>query len=219
MTSHTCVHTVHNNTNMNTIACFQNYWSYICTYPIQQQKHKYLSSTAPSIKPSKYPITLLFHVSIGSTYTAPSIVPITPPPHKPSSDPTYVPSWNPTTNQIKAPSTKTSGFQILVPSLEHHEKNTSYITSHVTFCQGILVQHLHLLWDQVHPRTQLPIMLYTKLHKETHQLHLTCWNSLSKTGDGKWILWTMGDDFYDVVMMKMKFNWKCNWKVSFMETK
>ena len=187
----------------------------MCTYPIQQHKHKNLPYTAPWMKPSKDPITLPSHVQIGIPYTAPSIVSITLPSQKPSSDPTFFPSWNPTTNQIQAPSKKTSEFQFIVPSLEHHD-NTSYITSHVNFCQRILVQHLHLFWDQFHPRIQLTIVLYTKLQKETHQLHLTRWNALSKTGDGSWMLWMMGDDFYDVVMTKMKFNWKYNWTVSFM---
>ena len=28
-----------------------------------------------------------------------------------------------------------------------------------------------------------------------------------------------GNEFYDVVMMKIKYNWMYNWTVSFMETK
>ena len=140
----TCVNILYSKTNINMNVCCQNTQSYICTYPIQQQKHKYLSSTAPSIKPSKYPITLLFHVSIGSTYTAPSIVSITLPSHKPVSYPTFLPSSNPTTNQIQVPNKKPSELQSIVPSLEHYD-NKSFITSNVTFFQGILVQHLHFL--------------------------------------------------------------------------
>ena len=33
------------------------------------------------------------------------------------------------------------------------------------------------------------------------------------------MLWILGNTFYDVVNMRMKFNWKYNWTVSFMETK
>ena len=33
------------------------------------------------------------------------------------------------------------------------------------------------------------------------------------------MVWMMGNEFYDVVTMKIKFNWKSNWTLSFMETK
>ena len=104
----------------------------MCTYPIQQQKHKHLPSTAPSIKPSKDPITLLSHVQIGIPYKAPSFVPITLPPQKPSSDPTCVPGSNPTTNQSQVPIKKPLEFQYIVPSLELYDNN-NFIISNVTF--------------------------------------------------------------------------------------
>ena len=33
------------------------------------------------------------------------------------------------------------------------------------------------------------------------------------------MVWMMGNEFYDVVTMKIQFNWKSNWTLSFMETK
>ena len=39
-----CAHTLHNNTNINIKARFQNSQSYMCTYPLQKQKHKHKSS-------------------------------------------------------------------------------------------------------------------------------------------------------------------------------
>ena len=45
-----------------------------------------------------------------------------------------------------------------------------------------------------------------------------CWCDLIKTDDGEWMLWMMVNEFYDVVTMKMKFNWKYDWTLSFMET-
>ena len=32
------------------------------------------------------------------------------------------------------------------------------------------------------------------------------------------MLWMMGDEFYDVVTIKIKSNWKSNWTISLMET-
>ena len=69
------------------------------------------------MNPSKDPITLLSHVTIGSSYTEPSIVPITLPTQKHSSYPTCVPGSNPTTNQSQVTSKKTSEYQYIVPSL------------------------------------------------------------------------------------------------------
>ena len=123
MTSLTCVCTLYNSTNIITHTCCHNSQSYMCTYPIQQQKHKHLPSSAASMKPFKDHITLLSHVPIGIPYTAPSIVPITLPSQKPISDPTFVPSSNPTTHQSQVPRKKTSEFQYIVSSLEHYDKN------------------------------------------------------------------------------------------------
>ena len=36
------------------------------------------------------------------------------------------------------------------------------------------------------------IPFYTKLQKQTHQFHLTCWYTLSKTGDGEWLILMIG---------------------------
>ena len=44
ITSITCVHTLYNNTNINTNTCCQNYQSYMYTYPLQQQKRKHKES-------------------------------------------------------------------------------------------------------------------------------------------------------------------------------
>ena len=41
MTSIQCAHTLYNNRNMNKKAHFQYAQSYMCSYPIQQQKHKH----------------------------------------------------------------------------------------------------------------------------------------------------------------------------------
>ena len=41
MSSLTCVHTLYNNTNINTKAHCQTLQSYMCAYPLQQQKHKH----------------------------------------------------------------------------------------------------------------------------------------------------------------------------------
>ena len=75
----------------------------MCTYPIKKQKHKHLPSTSPSMKPSKYPITILPHFQIGSLYIAPSFVPITIPSQKHSS---CVPGSNPTTHKNQVPRKK-----------------------------------------------------------------------------------------------------------------
>ena len=111
-TSLTCVHTVYTNQNINRKACYKNFQPYMCTYPLQQQKHKHLPSTAPSMKPFKYPITLLPYVQIGSPYTAPSFVPINLPSQKHSSYPTSVPGSNPTTNQGQVPRKKPQNFNL-----------------------------------------------------------------------------------------------------------
>ena len=40
----TCFHTLYNNTNINTKARCKNAQSYMCTYPLQQKKHKHKGS-------------------------------------------------------------------------------------------------------------------------------------------------------------------------------
>ena len=40
-TSLTCEHTLYKNTKINTNACCQNTQYYMCTYPLQQHKHKH----------------------------------------------------------------------------------------------------------------------------------------------------------------------------------
>ena len=36
-------------------------------------------------------------------------------------------------------------------------------------------------------------MLNTQFKKHIYQLHISCWYDISKTGDGKWILWMTGE--------------------------
>ena len=60
MTTIKCEHTLYNNTNINTKACYQNAQSYMCIEPLQYHKHKQKGYFP------KYPV---WHVNIPSTTT------------------------------------------------------------------------------------------------------------------------------------------------------
>ena len=115
----------------------------MCTYPLQQHKHKYLQITAPSMNPSNDLITVPSHVPSGSLSAAPIIVPINLPYQKPSSDPPIFPSSSLTTHPSQALSKNPSNLPYIVPSLKHYDSPRS-VPHYVTLSWVVIVQHLHL---------------------------------------------------------------------------
>ena len=90
----------------------------MCTYPIQQQKAKTFILHSPineAFQRSYHPTVTC---PIGSPYTAPSIVPITLPSHKPSSYHICVPGSTPTTNQSQVARKNNPRISIYSPIIE-----------------------------------------------------------------------------------------------------